>query len=318
MGALFFISHSSIAGLGLFGITYRNIIFWWSVGMVPVILLPFAWYVIILWYAGFWSEPLAPLHRSQRVGFGLILFMLLSGFSALLIGVVLLVIPAPQFTPLRISIRWSVAGIPLLAVGYSVYVLLCIGLSLDALRQPGPSKRVMGMLARQRARPWLIAASLFMLIISLLVIGVMVWLVQDSRHRFFWEIYLDFHERIARLDLLISGLICVVVLLVGQAIVSYEVFTGKTLPRRGLTRHWYRAVLLSGGTAVLISATLTIQLRPLYSQILVAVAIAVFYALISWRSYVERERYMAQLRPFVSSQRLLDQLLTQTAPQEVD
>ena len=35
-------------------------------------------------------------------------------------------------------------------------------------------------------------------------------------------------------DLLTSVLVAFAVTLLGQAIVSYEIFTGKTLPRRGL------------------------------------------------------------------------------------
>lgn len=317
LGGLFFVSHSAIAGLG-FNITWRSMIFWWTVGMIPVILLPYAWYVVILWYAGFWAAPPARLRQRQRWWLGGVTALLLAGLVSFGLGLLLLIIPAPELNSLRISVRWSFAGIPLLAVGYSLYVLLCIGLSLDALRQPGPSERVMGTVARQRARPYLMAASIMLMLVSLLVTGAMLWVVQDAHRRTFLEIYFVSRELVARFDLIVSSLIGVVILLVGQAVVSYEVFTGKTLPRRGLARHWYRAIMLSVGTAVLISATLTVQLRPLYGQVLVAMLIAVFYALVSWRSYVERERYMEQLRPFVSSQRLLDQLLTPTSPQEVD
>ncbi len=317
LGALFFVSHSAIAGLG-FTLTWRSTIFWWTVGMTPVILLPYAWYVVILWYAGFWAGPPARLRQRQKWWLAAVTLLLLAGLASFGLGVLLLVIPAPELNSLRLYVRWSLAGIPLLAVGYSLYVLLCIGLSLDALRQPGPSERVMGTVARQRARPYLMAASIMLMLVSLLVTGAMLWVVQDAHRRTFLEIYFVSRELVARFDLLVSTLIGVVVLLVGQAVVSYEVFTGKTLPRRGLARHWYRAIALSAGTAVLISAAYTIQLRPLYGQVLVAMLIAVFYALVSWRSYVERELYMEQLRPFVSSQRLLDQLLTPTAPQEVD
>lgn len=315
LGALFFVNHSAIAGLG-FNLTWRSMIFWWTVGMVPVILLPFAWYVVILWYTGFWARPPAPLRQRQRLWLGTVIVLLLAGMAGLVLGVILLAVPAPELNELRGFVRWSFAGIPLLAVGYSVYVLLCTGLSLDALRQPGASDRIMGTLARRRARPYLMAGSVMLLTVSLFVTGAMLWVVQDARRRTFLEIYFEARETVARLDLLVSTLVCMVTLLVGQAVVSYEVFTGKTLPRRGLARHWYRAILLSGGTAILVSATLTIQLRPLYGQVLVAMLIAVFYALVSWRSYVERERYMEQLRPFVSSQRLLDQLLTPTKPRE--
>ena len=37
-----------------------------------------------------------------------------------------------------------------------------------------------------------------------------------------------------------------------------------------------------------------------------------FFALFSWRSYVERERYIDNLRPFVTSQGLFDELLART------
>ena len=171
--------------------------------------------------------------------------MLIIGLMALFTGVLLLAIPSPQLNPLRVFIRYSIAGIPFLAVGYSIYVLLCIGLSLDALRQPAASRRVMGMVARRRAQPWLASASLALMVVSLLVTGVMLWIVQDARQRTFLEIYLDAQLTIAILDLLISSIIAVVIVLLGRAVVSYEVFTGKTLPRGGLKRQWRQAVLLA-------------------------------------------------------------------------
>ena len=45
-------------------------------------------------------------------------------------------------------------------------------------------------------------------------------------------------------------LIAAAVLLQGQAVVSYEIFTGRTLPRRGLWRHWRSAVILAAGYGV--------------------------------------------------------------------
>ena len=51
--------------------------------------------------------------------------------------------------------------------------LLCIGLALDALRRPEPSTRMMGEEARLRARPWLVAVSVALLLASLLVIAVL-------------------------------------------------------------------------------------------------------------------------------------------------
>ncbi|MCP4420459.1 MAG: hypothetical protein GY805_27955 [Chloroflexi bacterium] len=318
LGALFFVSHTAIVGLGLNQLTWRNMIFWWTAGLIPAIILPFAWYIIMLWYAGFWNVPHIRLRQRQKIWLTIITGMLVLGLAALVAGVLLLAIPSGMFDPLRSFIRYSIAGIPFLAAGYSVYVVMCIGLSLDALRQPGASRRVMGLEARRRAQPWLASASLALLVISLLVTGVMLWIVQDSRQRTFIEIYQDAQLTIAILDLLISGIIGLVIVLLGQAVVSYEVFTGKTLPRRGLLRQWRQAVILAVGYGLAIGGTITFQIRPLYSLLLTTMLMTFFFAMVSWRTFTERERYIAQLRPFVASNRLLEQLITQSDPQEAD
>jgi signal transduction histidine kinase len=85
-------------------------------------------------------------------------------------------------------------------------------------------------------------------------------------------------------------------------VVAYEVFTGKTLPRHGLRRYWRNAMILAAGYGVVVGLILTIQLRPIYSLLLTALLMTVFYALLSWRSYADRERYMQSLRPFVVNQ----------------
>ncbi|MCP4423964.1 MAG: hypothetical protein GY803_05700 [Chloroflexi bacterium] len=367
LGGAFFVSHTAILGLFIGGhmaseytavisegllVIGTNMIFWWTAGLVPAIALPFAWYLIMLWYGGFWNErgtqsgaeetqkttergdqevaqrkslrssrPLrlnASLHRRQRYVFWLVVGLLISGLAGLAIGIVLLAIPSQELINLRLFIRWSVAGIPFMALAYSSYVVLCIALSLDALRRPGPSSRVMGNEARQRARPYLIGASLALLVVSLLVAGILLWAVQETRHRMLYQFYDQAIETLARFDLLIGSILALVILLLGQAVVSYEVFTGKSLPRRGLMRHWRRAVVLAAGYSVPVGFSIAIALRPLYSLILTTILMTVFFALSSWRSYAERERYMDSLRPFVASQRLYDQLLTQSAPPEMD
>jgi len=138
------------------------------------------------------------------------------------------------------------------------------------------------------------------------------WLVQQSRSATLVSIYFAHHEAIAWWDLLIATLIAGVILLLGQAIVAYELFTGKTLPRRGLHRHWRRAIILAAGYGVVIGGSLAINLRPLYSLLLTAMLMTFFYALFSWRSYAERETFIASLRPFITGQPLYPQLLTET------
>lgn len=318
LGGAFFVSHTAILGVGLLQLSWRSMIFWWSVGLIPAIILPFGWYVTILWYAGFWNYPSTKLRHRQRSWFILTITLLITGLMGLVLGIVLLAVPSPDLASLRLFIRSSIAGIPLLAFGYCVYVVLCIGLSLDALRRPEPSQRVMGMLARQRAHPWLAATSVVLLIVSLLGASVLLWIVEDARQRTFLEIYAESTTTITRLDLIIATAISVAIFLLGQALVSYEVFTGKTLPRRGLQRHWRRAIFLAAGYGILVGGGVVIQLHVIYSLLLTTLLMTLFLVLFSWRSYAERERYIAALRPFVTSQHLYEKILTRSALPDVD
>ncbi len=317
LGAAFFLSHTVILGLGLDSLGW-NLIFWWLAGMVPAIILPAAWYISMLWYAGYWERPGSDLRRRQRPWLRLALLLLALGLLALVLGFLLLATPRSLLAQVRLYFRWSIAGVPLLALGYSLYIILCTALSLDALRRPGPSARVMGQLARRRARPWLAAASLTLLLVGLLVSGAMAWLAEETHRAVFSDVYTRSVETIAWLDLIIATLIGISVLLLGQAVISYEVFTGKTLPRRGLARHWHRMILLAAGYSLLVSGSLALGLRPLYTVILASLLMTLALALLSWRSFVERERTISLLRPFLTSQHLYDRLLSPAAADEVD
>jgi len=302
-GGAFFISHTAILGQGLSVVTH-GMNFWWHIGWGPVIALPFAWYIVTLWYAGFWDGSHTPLHRRQRPGFILTLLV-----TPALILLLIFANPLPSFDQipqLNLSVTPSVDGVPVLILIYPLYLFLCLGLALDALLRPGPSARLMGDLARRRARPWLISTSVVLLLVSLLVTWVMLWIVQHG-------IQFNPLTPVAWFDLIIAALIAVAALLVGQAITAYEVFTGNTLPRRGLAQHWRNAILLAAGYSLLIGASLTLQLRPIYSLLLSTVLIGLLYALTGWRSHAERERYIHHLRPFVASQRLYEHLLDQAA-----
>ena len=317
MGGLFFVSHTAILGLGL---TYvgRGMNFWWRVGWVPVVISPFAWYIVMLWYAGFWENRETRLHHRHRSWLFLSTLLIIG-----LAGLLFFANPLPSYwqtTQLDLTATPDIGGIPLLILIYPIYIILCIGLSIDVLRRPGPSARIMGDIARHRARPWLIATSIALLLVSLLVAWIMVWIVLNARQRTLFGLYTDMVLTVAWFDLVIAALIAGSTILLGQAIVSYEVFTGKTLPRRGLRSQWRRAVILAAGYSVVIGGGITLQIRPIYGLLLSAILITLFHALLSWRSYAERERYIDHLRPFVASQRLYEHLLTtaSTTPPDVD
>lgn len=313
LGAFFFLVHSVLLGQGA-DFFNRSLDLWWRLGWFPVVSLPFAWYALMLWYAGYWSDRQNRLRLRHRG------WLRIAALTAALIVVMLfLANPLPsisQLALLDLTATPTIGGVPLLVLAYPVYIVLCILLAVDGLLHPAPSGRMMGDVARQRARPWLIAGTFVQLAASLLVGWIMLWLIYAARSHNFDAVI---SSTVAWFDLAIAGLIGVAVVLVGQAIVSYEIFTGKALPRRGLRRQWSRAILLAAGFAGVTSFGLTYPLHPIYTALLSTLVVTAFYALLGWRSYSERESYMQNLRPFVASQRLYEQLLTPAQAQpEVD
>jgi signal transduction histidine kinase len=314
LGGAFFVSHSAILGRGLRE-AGPGMDFWWRVGWLPVVTLPFVWYVVMLWYAGFWERDahLRDRHRPWLVAAALLL--------ATLVGMLAWANPLPLYSQailLQLAPTPSILGVPLLIAAYPPYIVLCIALSLDALRRPGLSGRVMGDLARHRARPWLAAASGALLAASLLVAWAMLWIVHSAGQLATYTIIERMAFTVARFDLAISTLIAIASLLLGQAIVSYEVFAGRTLPQRGLARNWRSAAILAAGYAMVVGWSMAFALRPTYSLLLTAILMVTFYALASWRSFAERKRYIEHLRPFVASQRLYEDLLAPSDPTQPD
>ena len=309
LGAMFFISHSAILGLGVSPITH-GLNFWWQIGWIPVIALPLAWYMVMLWYSGFWDRQdgtelaESKLYQRHKFWFFLTLFT-----GLILTGFLLFFNPLPTFSQLaadNLLASLSIGGIPLLILAYTLYTLLCIGLSVDVLRRPEPSGRLMGDIARSRARRWLISASLILFTVGLLVGWVLVWIVRSVQQGM---LSLETVEIVGWYDFVIETLIAFAVLLVGQAVVTYEVFTGKTLPRHGLSQYWRRAVILAAGYSLILAWSLTFQLRPIYSLLLSMLLMVVCYALLGWRAHAERERFIQNLRPFVAHQRLYEGIL---------
>ncbi len=166
-----------------------------------------------------------------------------------------------------------------------------------------------GQWARQlvNARPWLAATSGLLLLVGLLVAGVMLWVARTTEQI---ALSVSTEAIISGLDLLIASAILVAVLTLGQAIVRYEVFTGKVLPQKRFHRHWHNAVILALGYGGAMSAALKAEVHPVYTILVVALMLTLFYALFSRNSYAERTWYMQHLRPFLISQRLYDRLVS--------
>jgi signal transduction histidine kinase len=101
--------------------------------------------------------------------------------------------------------------------------------------------------------------------------------------------------------------------LLGQAVVAYEIFTGTTLPRRELRRQWHMVLMLASGYSLAVGASFALGANPIYTILLASVFVAITYALLGWRAHAERQWHVAQLRPFVGGERVLDTLLNPNA-----
>ncbi len=301
-GGIFFLTHTAILARGLrFASPELDAL--WHFGWLPIIVTPLAWYLIVLWYTGI-LDARAAAPRSLRVIHWLGVGASVGGALGLII-LILFVGSLPSFNQVVTFGREGYTGspgAPLFVVLYAWYNVLCIGLSVHALRHPAPSARWLGDVARKRAQPWLTGAALVLLVVSLAVSVFIVYVF------FYFETRALTDETALRnffawFDVLIGALIAAAVALIGKAAVSYEIFTGRTLPRRGFLRQWRRAVILAAGYSVLLAATLTLALNLVYALLLAALVSVVFYALVAARAFGERERAVQELRPFLQADR---------------
>ncbi len=305
LSSLFFLSHTVILGMGPLQPDVRMDL-WWRTGWIPVVSMPYAWYLVMLWYSSYWDDPHSAVHQRHQIP---ILLATLLAIST--VGLILLFNALPsynQLIQLDLGGVLSIRGIPVLMVVYPFYLIMCIGFSLEVLLHPGTPVRLMGQLARQRARPWLLVATSSLLLVSLLVGGIIVWGLYNANQIINPS---AFALIISSFDLVIDLLIAVTIVSVGQAIVSYEIFTGKILPRQGLKRYWKWAIVLSIGFGIVVSLALLIHLEPIFILILSIVMITGVYAILGWNSFSEQEHYLKSLHPFITSQHLYDQLIIQ-------
>ena len=305
LSSLFFLSHTVILGMGPLQPDVRMDL-WWRTAWIPVVSMPYAWYLVMLWYSSYWDDPHSAIHQRHQIPIVLATLLAIST-----VGLVLLFNALPsynQLLQLDLGGVLAIGGIPVLMVVFPLYLILCIGFSLDVLLHPGTPVRLMGQIARQRARPWLLLATCSLLLVSLLVGGIIIWGVYNANRVINPS---AFALIISSFDLLIDLLIAVTILSVGQAVVSYEIFTGKILPRQGLKRYWKWAIILSLGFGAIVSWALLIHLESIFILILSIILITAVYAILGWSSFIEQDHYVKSLRPFISSQHLYDQLILQ-------
>lgn len=297
--AVFFLSHTMILGIG-FTQTGSGMDFWWQLAWLPLPVTPYVWLLIVLRYADLSPAQRAAYHH-WKIALGVV--------CVLLIPVFLFGNPFPRYENLlyaqilNTQHAWWFAGAPLMLWLYLPYSVVCYLVPIVALRTPTTiySPHV-------RARPWLAAVSLVLMSVGLMVGVVVVWAAHQPGPL---AAIAGWNRAVLVTDDLVVLFLCALaVVLLGRAIVGFEVFTERLLPRRGFFRQWRRMVILNAGFAITVAFAYRLHLPPIYSLMLTTALAATMFALFSWRMFAEHEEFLAVLRPFVSSTHLRERLLS--------
>ncbi len=307
LGGAFFLAHSAALDYSLEALLDGSPI-WWMFVALPLLALPFGWLILMLWSCGFWDDKNSRLWRRARLPLAscVILFLLL---------VALCVYGAPHanrlpFGELSSQNSATYQAMRAITLLYPPFLLLCTATALYALSRPAPSGKMMTQEARRRARPYLLASSLVQMLVSIGVALALILFGYLSFSTSLYGLYNSFSGVLDIADLAVSTAISVAVMLLGKAIVSFEIFTGKILPRRGFLRQWRAIVTLAACYSALLSLSLGFELRPIYPILLTTALMSAFLAVFSFRAYADRERAVSAIAPFVASQHLTQGLLS--------
>lgn len=304
-GALFFLFHAAIISLGLDRVS-PGIIARWPLVWLAGFAQPYAWYLVMCWYGGYWAPGHTARHRGWHRAFHVILCTLVA--TTVLYTVYYPFSPLRAYTPALLLAGPTLGGVSVVSLVYLALIIGSTALALDILLFPAPSSRLMGDLARRRARPWLLATSVVLLTVNLLLGWTLLRVAPNLLDRPPGSLPPDVRFTLVWADLLISLGVTGALLLLGQAIAAYELFSGTTLPRGGMRRQWRNAVILAVTFGALMALALAWEVPAIFSMLLIAGLLGVFYVLHNWRSYAERESFMARLRPFIAGPRVTEAL----------
>ncbi len=303
VGAAFFGVHAVLMSNGHNSGTALALAQWPLVWVVGV-LLPCAWYMAVLWHTGFWESRRAMRHRALHTiaYYALVVFLFTCAilvFSDPTIRAHPWALLSP-FNPAYILAGPYFHRVPVLALIFITVMVLCIALALDVLYHPAPSARLMGDTARMRARPYLVGITLAPFAVSLLVCGTLLHFMPEILYIHSRTLAPATALQMSWIDLAIVTLIAATVFLMGQAIVSYEIFTGNALLRQGLRRRWYSAVTLAAGFSALLGALVVFDLPIVFGALIICAVVGALYAVNTWRSFAEHEAAIANIRLFTT------------------
>ncbi len=307
LGGAFFLAHSAALDYSLEALLAGSPS-WWMFVAIPLLCLPFGWMILMLWECGFWDEAASKLGRRARFPLALCIALFATLVTLCIYGA-----PHQNHLPFGELARgngatyFSMRAISLL---YPPFLVGCIGVSLYALKNPVPTGKMVTQEARRRARPYLLASSVVQFLGSCGIALALVAFGAKSFSSSLYGLYNDFEPWINAADLVVCLGISVAVMLLGKAVVSFEIFTGKILPRRGFLRQWRTIVTLAACYSSLLSACLGFEMRSIFPLLLTTALMTAFLAIFSARATRDHERAVQSIAPFVASQHLTSGLLS--------
>ncbi len=106
------------------------------------------------------------------------------------------------------------------------------------------------------------------------------------------------------LDMLATGAVALIILLVGYSVVRHGILIERPLARRGFFEQWRGIVIVATAVAIFIALLVTFTRSSLGSLLLITSLATGVYALFTWSSYTAHDRYIALLGPFLRSTNL--------------
>jgi two-component sensor histidine kinase len=103
------------------------------------------------------------------------------------------------------------------------------------------------------------------------------------------------------LDIYATGLVAVIVLLIGYSVVRHGVLIERPLARRGFFEQWRGVVIVATAIALFIALLVELTESSLGSLLLITSLATGTYALFTWSGYTAHDRYTALLAPFLHS-----------------
>lgn len=310
LGAIFFLLHTIALDYSL-DILLENSPIWWFIMAAPVVALPYGWLVLMLWYCGLTEDGAAMRWRVLMPA------LMATGLGLALVFLAIVSAPKLSISPLVNSSETNFQEWWCFHLGlwvYPAFLVLCTATALLALAHPAPSGQWQREASRRRAWPYLFASSIVQLLVSLAVAGALLYFgvmgAFNAANNAFYNTVGSVAKWLDATDFALCVGIAIAVMLLGKAVVSFEIFTGKILPRRGFWRQWRAVVLLAAIYAGLVATSMGFEMRGIYPLLLSTTLLGTFLAIFSHRAYADHARSMHRIAPFVSSGHLLEGLVS--------